>query len=122
MSEHEHSSAAVVRAEAGAQAWADAARLQLAAVADHGEFYGLAAALVPTLYALEDLTVVLRRQCAGYGLGRALYDDSGEVDPAVRLAEAAAHLARVRDALADAHRYTNAFWSAIGHIGVEAHP
>ena len=122
MSEHEHSSRAVRRAEAGAQAWADAARLQLVAAADHGDFYLLGAALVPTLYAVEDLAVVLRRQCAGYGRGRALYDDSGEVDPAVRLAAAAEHLARVRGALADAHRHANAFWSAIGHIGVQEQP
>jgi hypothetical protein len=109
MSEHEHSSgssAVVARAEAG----------------DHGDFYLLGAALEPSLHALEDLAVVLRRQVYGYGRGRELYDDSGEVNPAVRLAEAAEHLAHVRGALDDAHRQANAFWSAIGDIGLGEAP
>lgn len=112
----------VARAEAGEQAWAEAARLQREATPDHGEFYALAAALVPTLYALHDVTHVLRGQVADYGTGRAVYDDTRTIDPRVRLAQAAEQLTRTRDALAAAHHHANAFWSAISHIGVETEP
>lgn len=120
MNRDEQTPPSVARAEVGEQAWADAARLQREAAPDHGDFYALAAALVPTLYGLEDLTNVLRGQVARYGDGRAVYDDTCTVDPAVRLAEAAEHLALTRDALAAAHIQANRFWSAISHIGVEA--
>lgn len=113
-------SPAILRAEDGERAWAEVGRLQLDAVPDHGDFYALTAALVPTLCALQDVANVLRVQVAGYGEGRAVYDDTRSVDPAVRLAEAAEQLARTRDALAAAHHHANGFWSEISHIGIEA--
>ena len=113
---------AVLRAGGGTDAWEKAARLQQGAVPDHGEFYALAAEVVSTLAALEDLTRVLGPQVAGYvasqrTAGRAVYDDSRTLDPAVRLAEAVAALDGTRLALGAAYQSTNAFWSAIGHIG-----
>jgi hypothetical protein len=111
--------AAVRRAEQGQQGWQTAVEAQRAAVPRHSDFYELAALLAPTLYSLEDLANVLARQVAGYGAGRALFDDSGTVDPHVRLAQAAEELRGVRDALADAYARTQGFWSHIGHIGVE---
>jgi hypothetical protein len=110
--------AAVERADAGAEAWEDAVRLQRWAAPEHGEFYVLAGELVRTLYALEDLARVLGRQVAGYGRGRAVYDDTWQVDPAARLVEAAGELSRLGAALGMAERAASAFWSAIGHIGV----
>jgi hypothetical protein len=120
MSSNEQTPPAVSRAEVGEQAWAEVARLQRGAVAGHADFYALAAALVPTLYALEDLAQVLRAQVTRYGHGCGVYDDTRTVDPRVRLAQAAEHLARTRDALRAAQHHGNAFWSAISHIGVEA--
>lgn len=108
----------VARAEQGAEAWHDVARLQQATEPDHSSFYALAGEIVPTLYSLQDLANVLRRQVAGYGEGRSLYDDAGR-EPAVRLAEAVEHLALLRDALGAAQRHANDYWSAIGHVGVD---
>lgn len=115
---------AVLRAVQGADAWDAVARLQQRAVADHGEFCALAAEVVTTLAALENLARVLSPQVAGYAtsqqaVGRAVYDDSRTVDPAVRLVEAGTHLDGARLALGVAYRSANAFWSAIGHIGSE---
>src|SRR3954464_15780325 len=83
---------AVARAEAGAAGWEDAVRLQRWATPDHADFYALAGEIVSTLYALDDLAQVLRRQVAAYEQGRRIYDDPRRVDPAVRLAEAVAEL------------------------------
>lgn len=113
-------SPAAERAETGAQQWAEAVRQQRHATPHHADHYAVAAALVSTLYALEDLTAVLRDQVAGYGDGRALYDDTSIADPADRLVEAAEHLALMREAIVVAHGHGNRFWSAIGHIGVRA--
>ncbi len=115
---------AVLRAVGGTDAWEAAARLQQRAVADHGEFYALAAEVVTTLAALEDLTRVLGAQVTGYAAseraaGRAVYDDSHVIDPAARLTEAKAALDGARLALGVTYRAANAFWSAIGHIGSE---
>lgn len=112
-------SPAVENAERGANAWAAVVHAQRSATPDHTDFYGLAAEIVPTLYTLQDLANVLRRQVAGYAQGRPVYDDTRSVDPTVRLAEAAESLALMRDALAAAQTSANAFWSAISHIGVE---
>lgn len=117
--ESEETRPAVASAEAGEQAWADAVRFQRWAAPDHADFYALAAAVVPTLYGLEDLANVLRQQVSRYAEGRRVYDDTREVDPAVRLADAAERLALMRDALATAHDHASGFWSAISHIGVE---
>jgi hypothetical protein len=105
-------------AEAGTHAWREAAGAQRSAVADHGEFYALAAELVATLRALESLADVLAGQVARYGQGRVLRDDEG-AQPAARLASAVADLARVRELLAGAERAANRFWSGIGHVAVE---
>jgi hypothetical protein len=108
------------RAERGTGAWEDTARLQRWATPDHADFYALAGEVVATLYALDDLAQVLRRQVAGYGQGRPVYDDTyGRVDPAVRLAAAVAELDGLRGLVQAAQVPANRFWSAIGHIGVE---
>ena len=65
---------------------------------------------------------MLARQVGRYGQGRALYDDTRTVDPADRLAEAVDCLRGVRAGLATTSAAANAFWSAIGHIGVEVAP
>ncbi|WP_239028567.1 hypothetical protein [Pseudonocardia acidicola] len=119
MTEQEDYSLAVARARDGAEAWTDVVRYQRGAVPDHTDLYALAGELVQTLYALQDLAVVLRGQVAGYAAGRAVYDDCHQVDPARRLAEAAGLLALTRDALGVAGQRASGFWSAIGHIGVE---
>jgi hypothetical protein len=110
---------AVVCASAGTSGWEDAVRLQRWALPDHGAFYGLAGEIVSTLYALDDLVQVLHRQVAGYAHGRAVYDDTREVDPRVWLVEAAGELSRLLGQLAGAQHAASAFFSAIGHIGID---
>src|SRR4051812_29403458 len=83
---------AVGRAEWAASAWEDAVRLQRWAPADPAHFYTLAGEVVRTLDALDDLARVLGRQVAGYAQGRAVYDDTREVDPRVRLTAAVVEL------------------------------
>ncbi len=118
---------AAARAETGTAAWEDAVRLQRWATSDHPDFYALACETVATLHALEDLAVVLRRQVAGYATtqqarGRQVYDDTRQIDPRHRLAEAGTDLDLLADRLRSAERAANAFWSGIGHIGTEASP
>ncbi|WP_219419609.1 hypothetical protein [Pseudonocardia nigra] len=114
----EERSEAVAQAEAGATAWRAVVHAQRSAAPDHADFYALAAAVVETLQLMELLTAVLGAQVAGYGQGRALYDDEGG-DPAVRLAEAVWHVSAIGQHLAVAEWSANRFWSAIGHVGVE---
>jgi hypothetical protein len=71
---------------------------------------------------VDDLFGILAEQVTGYPAGRRLYDDTGETDPTDRLRHAVAELDAARNALHSAQRAANAFWSAIGHIGVEAQP
>ena len=54
--------------------------------------------------------------------GRLVYDDTREVDPAERLQVAAVALTELRSKPPAAEFWANAFWSAIGHIGVEGPP
>ena len=115
---------AVVRAEGGTAGWEDAVRLQRWAIPDHTEVYALAGEMVATLDALDDLAAVLGRQVAGYAdtqraRGRTLYDDTGQVNPMVRLVGVVEALADTRDALVVVARSVNEFWSAVGHIGTE---
>ncbi len=123
--EHDtHENPAAQRAEAGATAWRDAARLQLSATPDHADFYALAGEMVATLHALDDLVRVLRGQVAGYVQAqrlrdRTVYDDTRTVDPAERLEVAVVQLDEVTSATVTATNWVNLFWSAIGHIGVE---
>lgn len=114
--------AAVVAAETGADAWTEVARRQRWADSDHADFYSMAGDALATVNALEDLTEILAGQVATYGRGRAVYDDSYTVDPAARLADAAAQLRAAHTGLCQASRAVNAFWSAIGHIGVRDAP
>jgi hypothetical protein len=109
-------------AEAAATAWKQAVEHQQDATPQHADFYALAGEMVATLYALDDLTVVLARQVGDYGQGRALYDDTRTVDPAERLTEAVAALRAVHTALGAVTPVVHALWNAIGHIGVEATP
>lgn len=110
---------ALVQAEVGTDGWTDAVRHQRWAVPDHADFYALAAEFTSTLHAFEDLTALLAAQVAAYGEGRRLYDDTHEVDPAVRVADAVAQLDQARAGLRAAAVAANEFWSAIGHVGVE---
>ena len=112
------------RAEAGTAGWEDAVRLQRWATGDHADFYALAGEMVATLSALDDLAQVLGRQVAGYAdtqqaRGRSVYDDTRQINPRVRLADAVEALADSREALSVATRSVNEFWSAVGHIGTE---
>jgi hypothetical protein len=118
MSTYDEGSAAVALAEAGAVAWRQAVHDQLAARADHGDFYALAGEVVDTLRSLSGLMGVLDRQVAGYGPGRVLRDDAG-TDLADRLADAGAELVLARQAVERAEQAVNRFWSQIGHIAVE---
>lgn len=113
---------AVRSAETAATAWSETVAHQHEAPARHADFYALAGEMVATLYALDDLTVVLAAQVGRYGQGRVLYDDTRSTDPATRLVGAVQCLRDVRVALAPAMAAANAFWSAIGHIGVEEAP
>ena len=113
---------ALVRAEEGTDAWSDVARYQRWATPDHADFYALAGELTSTLHAFEDLTGVLVSQAAGYATSRHVYDDTRTVDPAARLADAVAQLRQARTGLRTAATAVNEFWSAIGHIGIEAQP
>src|SRR3954471_14671884 len=119
-----HENPAAQRAEAGATAWRDAARLQLSAAPDHADFYALAGEMVATLHALDDLGRVLRGQVAGYVQAqrlrnRTVYDDTRTVDPAERLEVAVVQLDEVTSATVTATNWVTLSWSAIGHIGVE---
>lgn len=110
---------AVVRAEQATDAWGDVARIQRWAAPNHADFYALAGELVGTLHAIEDLARVLAEQVAVYGTGRRLYDDTYDIDPAVRLADARAQLDSALGAISSASTRANEFWSTIGHVGVE---
>lgn len=113
---------ALRQAAIGEQAWLAAAEEQLAARPNHSDFYALAGHLSPTLYTLMHLASTLRGQVSAYGDDRPIYDDTRAVDPHIRLSRAAEHLAQLRDALADAHRHTESYWSEISHIGVGVTP
>jgi|tagenome__1003787_1003787.scaffolds.fasta_scaffold18179559_1 hypothetical protein len=76
---------AVRSADAAATAWAETVQHQQRATPRHADFYALAGEMVATLYALDDLTVVLIAQVGAYGERRAVYDDTRTVDPATRL-------------------------------------
>jgi hypothetical protein len=109
-------------ADIAVTAWADAVRHQLEEPSRHADFYALAREVVATLCALDDLAVLLAAQVGRYGESRVLYDDTRAVDPVARLTEAVQCLRDVRAALGPATVAANSFWTAIGHIGVEAAP
>jgi hypothetical protein len=113
---------ALAQAETGAEAWRTAVRHQLRAPGVHADFYALAGAAVLTLHALDDLFRILDTQVAGYATGRPVYDDTGEIHPVERLHQARAEIDATRHGLHRAERAANGFWSAIGHIGIEAQP
>jgi hypothetical protein len=114
--------AALAQAEIGADAWRAPVRHQLRAPADHTDYYAPAGTAVLTLHALDDLSGILGTQVAEYATGRRVYDDTGEIDPLERLRQARAEIDATRDALHRAEHAANGFWSAIGHIGIEAQP
>jgi hypothetical protein len=115
-------SKAVRCAEIGTASWEAAARAQQAATPDHSDSYALGGELDATLRAMQDLARVLAEQVAGYGEGRPVYDDTRTVDPRGRLHAAAAELAELARLLGAAQRPAAAYWSAIGHVGVEVTP
>ena len=109
-------------ADDGLHGWAETVEHQQQAPPRHADFYALAGEMVATLNALDDLSVVLAGQVGRYGEGRTLYDDTRTVDPADRLAEAVGCLRAARAGLATTTASANAFWSSIGHIGIEDTP
>lgn len=112
----ENATASAARA---AEEWRTAVLRQRWATPDHSDFYAFGGELVDGLMAVQNLANVLRGQVAGYADGRRLYDDTYEIEPALRLAEAADDLAQLGAALGTAIRAANRFWSSIGHIGEE---
>ena len=115
------SSIALQHVETAADACRSAFVAQRTAALDHAEFYALAGAVVDVVRAVDALTSVLARQVGRYGSGRRLYDDQGH-DPAERLAGAVVQLGAARLALGSADAAFNAFWSSVGHIGIEVEP
>ena len=113
---------AVRSADAASTGWVETVEHQQDAPPRHADFYDIAADVVATLYALDDLTVVLARQVGDYGQGRALYDDTRTVNPDARLTEAVEALSRVHASLGTTATAANEYWNAIGHIGVEVTP
>src|SRR5690242_9888143 len=93
---------AVIAAERAAELWTDVVRLQRWTDPDHADIYAIAGELVATLTAVNDLAAVLARQISGYGDGRALYDDTYQVDPVERLAEAVRQLRSAQTDIRDA--------------------
>ncbi len=118
MTGDQSSTPALTRAEVASEAWRAAARHQREAEPDHADFYALGGEVTTTLRALDDLFGVLRRQVGGYGDGRCVYDDTGRVSAIGRLQEAVSAIEVAQTRLAETHEMVNAFWSAIGHIGV----
>ena len=116
--QHNGTAPAVTRAETASAAWRAAAHHQREAVADHADFYALSGEMTTTLRALDDLLRVLRHQVSGYGDGRCLYDDTGQISAVGRLQEAVSAIEVAQTRLAETEQLVNAFWSAIGHIGV----
>jgi len=110
---------AVREAAAGAKAWRAAVRAPRMAEPDHADFYAMAADIVDTLAALAGLAEVLGRQVARYGDTRPVYDDTRVFDPRERLDLAALDLNALASRLHGADRVVNAFWSRIGHIGID---
>ena len=121
MSGPERMPCAAAAAETGSRWWALAARTQRTKrgdTVDHADLYGLAGEVVATLRALDELAGVLARQTAYYGVGRALRDDEG-ADPAERIDQAASAADALGADVVGAARHANAYWSAIGHIGLD---
>ncbi|WP_103384767.1 hypothetical protein [Pseudonocardia dioxanivorans] len=110
---------AVREAAAGAKAWRAAVRAQRMAEPDHADFYAMAADIVDTLAALAGLAEVMGWQVARYGDTRPVYDDTRVFDPRERLDLAALDLNALASRLHEADRVVNAFWSRIGHIGID---
>ncbi|GEL23383.1 hypothetical protein PSU4_23370 [Pseudonocardia sulfidoxydans NBRC 16205] len=110
---------AVRDARAGAKAWRAAVLAQRMAVPDHADFYTIAGEVVDTLTAVAGLAEVLAWQVAHYGDNRPVYDDSRVVDPHERLDAAALDLRELGSRLRAVEDVANAFWSRIGHIGVD---
>lgn len=125
---HDDCPDAVRHADTGAKAWRAVVHAQLAATPNHADLYSLAGDLVDTLAAVEALAQVLHRQVTGYAAtlvdGFTVYDDSRDgtrpVGATDRLEAAGLLLDDLTVVVATAGRHTNEFWSAIGHIGVEA--
>lgn len=110
---------AVRKAATGANAWRAVVHAQRTAEPDHSDFYAMAADIVDTLAALGGLAEVMAWQVAHYGDARPVYDDSRTFDPRERLDLAALDLRELAARMRDADRVVNAFWSRIGHIGVD---
>ncbi|ODU06700.1 MAG: hypothetical protein ABS81_04275 [Pseudonocardia sp. SCN 72-86] len=111
---------AVREASAGAKAWRAVVHAQRTAEPDHADFYAMAADVVDTLAALAGLAEVMAWQVAHYGNTRPVYDDSRAFDPRERLDLAALDLRELATRMRAADRVVNAFWSRIGHIGVDS--
>lgn len=120
--EHDDRPPAVQHAPTGAEAWTAAVRHQLRATPDHSDFYALGGDLVATLRALHELAQMLDGRVQRYGEHRPVYDDTGEVDPHVRLTAAAIELEALAAALGSAIWSADRYWNAMSHIGVHTDP
>ena len=114
----------VTAAETGAQWWACATaslHLRLRGSLSHADLHDLAGELVTTLQALEGLTSALARHTEAYAERGDLRDDE-DADPTARLELGVAEVREVGRLLGTALRPANAFWSAVGHIGLQLDP
>ena len=86
----------------------------------------MAGCLVETVQAVQDLAGVLAAQVRGYAASLPpelrVYDDTRTYPPQQRLDAGRDRAAGLASHLGQAAQRANAFWSAIGHIGVEETP
>lgn len=96
-------------------------RIERTADPEHGEWYRIAGEMVGTLRALQGMASLLRDRVTRYDEDRIVRDDEGR-DPAARLDECNAQLIELEAVLVSADSAANAFWSSVGHVGVEVQP
>lgn len=101
--------------------WEEAVRIERTADPEHGTWYAIAGEMVGTLQALQSMTTLIANRLASYDEGRTVLDDEGR-DPAARLDECNAQLTELEAILLSADSAANAFWSSVGHVGVEVAP
>lgn len=101
--------------------WEEAVRIERTADPEHGAWYTIAGEMVGTLRALQSMTTLIADRLASYDEDRILRDDEGH-EPAARLDECNARLTELEAILGSADSAADAFWSSVGHVGVEVAP
>lgn len=109
------------QAERARDLWEEAVRIERTADPEHGAWYRIAGEMVGTLRALQSMASLLGDRVARYDEDQVLRDDEGH-DPAARLLECNNLLLELEAVLVSADSAANAFWSSVGHIGVEVQP